>query len=342
MNSLFTGKPHGRVGTPPGFIDTGKDDKDGRPIYIDPLKTDLTTRGARITGLSAVAEGISSERPVGDIAKRAAWDVFQGAVQPWTGPPIRVAEGAVTGFAKGIGEGKSKAGASAEAIKDAALAINPTIGSFFQEGESGKKGGVGAVGAQLGSTAGYTKGPYPTHLQRVEEMAGKKPSEMGLGERLVTERKYRQAQPKPTQEQKLRELRSASQAQAERGKELNEAMPREDQQWLKSRGLELPQFSNRIHLTQSQLGMEGDKAFSKGQDLYLTEKEMGEYRDKLLEGYKRGVQLLRRKYDDMSETQREKFFHAITTEVRNNAKRDMLKQMQSESGKAKKKFSMLP
>jgi hypothetical protein len=65
-NYMITGKPLGRAGVPAGAVDTGKDDKDGRPIFVDFNQHNLFRRGMRATGLMALERDARQERSFAD------------------------------------------------------------------------------------------------------------------------------------------------------------------------------------------------------------------------------------------------------------------------------------
>ncbi len=94
VKNKLTGAP----GTPVGAIGFIRGEgPNARLVIIDPLKWTGQRRGARITGLNALANGLSQGRDLNHSGGQAMQDIVNGAVQPWAGPAVNAALIAATG-----------------------------------------------------------------------------------------------------------------------------------------------------------------------------------------------------------------------------------------------------
>jgi hypothetical protein len=95
-NWLLSGKPMGRAGVPVGAVDLGLTDSRGRPYFLDLMAMTGMRRGARLSGLNALANGLRYGRTAGDITDDAMLDAL-GWLHPYTGPAVTAALMALTG-----------------------------------------------------------------------------------------------------------------------------------------------------------------------------------------------------------------------------------------------------
>lgn len=180
-NKVLTGTPWGRPGTPPGAIDTGKDDKQGRPIVIDPLQTTLWRRGLRISGLQAAFRGAEEGLPTKEILVDSAKDVFNGLVHPYAGPVVRALKEGVTGYDEAGYLVSRNPDDPVENAKAALKNGNPMVAAYFrgaEQAEPGEKGaGKKGVAQSLGSAIGVRVGRLPTLEQKAESLEKGTPNE---------------------------------------------------------------------------------------------------------------------------------------------------------------------
>ena len=88
INSLTTGNPMGRSGTPLGAIDFGTDDEKGDHKILDLLQLTGARRGIRSLGLNAVIEGLRQGKDWNTIGGNMFHDIVSTALHPWMGPAV--------------------------------------------------------------------------------------------------------------------------------------------------------------------------------------------------------------------------------------------------------------
>lgn len=86
LNTLTTGAPGGRSGTPLGAWDLGTDEEDGRHKVVDLLQITGVRRGMRSIGIEAFVEGLRTGKDMNQIMGNALQDVGNAAIHPWMGP----------------------------------------------------------------------------------------------------------------------------------------------------------------------------------------------------------------------------------------------------------------
>lgn len=317
VNSIITGKPFGRSGTPIGKIDTGKDDPNGRHIVYDPAKMDLSRRGARILGIEATVESIRQGDKPTDISAKAVRDIINGQLHPWEGPPVRVAEAYKQEYAK--------SGRSGQSLVEALKAINPTLTTYFgkeqpslfNRSETEQKGGFGAVGTQLSGAIGYGLGRRLRHTEVVEE-AGKQPIEqMTLAERLSAESEYKKRAEKLSPQQKAQGAGRAIQENTRRGQDLKKTLSKADVNWLDSREIPVQGFDNKLTI--------------EGQRLYLTPKETDRLAEFMKEEYTKAISEARSTYDQLGEEERASYLKETFNFARDEARQRMVEELQKSS-----------
>ena len=90
VNQAITGDPNGRHGVPVGAVDTGLDNKDGRPIYVDLFKYGGARRGARILGLNAAMnKWANPDIPAGQAVAQAFKESGNTLMHPALGPAVQ-------------------------------------------------------------------------------------------------------------------------------------------------------------------------------------------------------------------------------------------------------------
>lgn len=89
LNYLITGKVAGRAGVPIGAIDTGKSDKNNRPLYIKAFDMMGLGRAMRVTGARGLINSQRNGLTTGDAVNSAGRDMFNAATGPLIGPPVR-------------------------------------------------------------------------------------------------------------------------------------------------------------------------------------------------------------------------------------------------------------
>ncbi len=163
LNSLTTGKPSGRPGVPVGAWDTGKNDENGNPQYIDMMQLGGERRGMRSMGLDALASGLQQGKNANQISGNAVDDVLSTAMHPWLGPGMGMTAAAMTGRrldlrgsmqANTIEEGGGKQ--KLENLRAAIEGQNPVLYGFLRPafkkaGLDTEKdvGGIGESGSQV-------------------------------------------------------------------------------------------------------------------------------------------------------------------------------------------------
>jgi hypothetical protein len=97
LNSITTGRPGGRPGTPIGAWDTGQNDERGKMKIVDLAHATGERRGLRVTGLSALIEGKRLGKDANTIAGNAVMDAGQAIAHPWVGPAVGFVYATLTG-----------------------------------------------------------------------------------------------------------------------------------------------------------------------------------------------------------------------------------------------------
>jgi hypothetical protein len=243
VNSILGGNPWGRLGTPIGMIDTGKDNAEGKPIYIDPAQTELLRRGLRVSGMESLIKGVRAEEAPGKVAGKMTRDIIMGQLHPWAGPPVRIVQ---TYIEKG-----AETRDPVEALKAAMAAVNPSVTAYFEKNPEGDKKGLGGVVGSLAGSIGVKTGSPLTHQQRVDEVAVKK-GIYGANvvpkyqQRREAEKAYHEVRPALSREDVTKAAQNSIRNNAVRGEALQESMPSEVKSWLKKNQLKLPAHANRI------------------------------------------------------------------------------------------------
>lgn len=158
LNYLLTkdkgGGLMGRPGVPVGNLDTGRNDKNGKPLSLPLADIMGVGRAARVTGIKGVLNAKRLGLTDTDALDAAARDIINSAIGPAMGPGPRAAVVSATGSPPAVGvprsapvapPGKSQLKVNVEeALKDA----NPIVKSFMDY-HSGAKTAREALGQQL-------------------------------------------------------------------------------------------------------------------------------------------------------------------------------------------------
>lgn len=171
LNSVIVGKPSGRAGVPFGGVDTGKDDKNGKPIYIDPAQWIGLRRGMRLTGINAAIEGIRKGETTRRISQRAGQDIIGAAVHPWAGPAVQAPVILATGKTTSAYKESKDPGDYWENFKAALFNINPLLHGWMKKQGKGVVAGVESAVRSLTGAAGLKTGPRVTATQEVRQLA---------------------------------------------------------------------------------------------------------------------------------------------------------------------------
>lgn len=136
-NYLLTGKVGGRPGTPLGKIDTGMDDKAGRPILIPAFDIMGEGRAMRVSGTRGYIEAKRLGLPEANAEDAAVRDIANSQIGVVAGPMAKFAYGATMGQPLGvkIGQGDYEPPFFGERgwlknLKQAATEVNPTVNAI--------------------------------------------------------------------------------------------------------------------------------------------------------------------------------------------------------------------
>jgi hypothetical protein len=313
-NYYLTGTPFGRPGTDVGKIDTGKDDAQGRHITIDPGQTELIRRGVRISGAQALMKGIREEKSAGETLGNMGRDIVKGIVQPWEGPPVRVAMEGITSYAKERDMGES--------IVAAMKAVNPTITAAFLP-EEGQSGGAKGVVEQLGGSVGVGKTRMPTHAERVAEEVKKFGGDTtNLRDRARGEKAYRETRTPLTEDARINSAESSLKRMEKRRQAVLSSMSKEDQKWLTDNNIRAPGFG-------SETLVGAIPGIKKGTEVYWTDEESKAAEKFYKEEYEGTVAYLRNipAFQQMTENQKQvyanKKFVEAAARARKNIEREL-------------------
>jgi hypothetical protein len=172
LNQLSVGNPNGRPGVKFGQIDTGKTDKDGNPIVIDPAQWTGHRRALRISGIGSIIEGVRNNQTKGRITKNVARDIWGGFIHPWAGPAVTAASIAKFGYNPSGYKESVNPNDIGENIKEALKQLNPVANAAI-EGHKKGQNPAGAVVKQLGGAFGVKTTPKVTPKQEIYNLASK-------------------------------------------------------------------------------------------------------------------------------------------------------------------------
>jgi hypothetical protein len=307
-NAVITGKPFGRAGVPLGKIDTGKDDEQGRPITVDPMKTDLSRRGARNLGVEDLLEGVKAKRDPVDIGARMIKSIGLGIARPWMGPPVRMGE-------EFLGTYKATGNAT-DSIKAAIRAVNPLVyGSVFGYPEENSKGGVKELGQQTvkqaGEAFGVGSGRILSNIEKVEKVTGKPVEQTSLRERVKAEQQVKSEKLPTSAMEQAKIVSRAATNEAKRGDEVKASFDKGTKQWLESRQLIVPGYDNKLEYGKTKVYLTGDE--SKRLDALVKEEYLATI-DKIKSSAKLAD------FDGASIQKRQEVFHRMLAEAARRAK----------------------
>lgn len=142
-NLITTGLMSGRPGTPLGYIDTGKNDANGRPLTFDALTLMGLGRGLRTLGIRGFVNAKNLGLGNKDAAESAWRDIANTAISPFAGPAIRTGMAVLLNQSPAIGVGKPLPVAppgdsqTISNIKNAAIDTNPLVASIHDAMQPG-------------------------------------------------------------------------------------------------------------------------------------------------------------------------------------------------------------
>lgn len=99
LNAITTGKAGGRTGTPVGYIDTGLNGKDGKPLIFPFFDMIGLGRALRVTGIAGAVNTQRLGLTIGDSANAAARDILNSLAGVAAGPGTRAISVGATGRA---------------------------------------------------------------------------------------------------------------------------------------------------------------------------------------------------------------------------------------------------
>lgn len=242
-NMLLTQEPFGRDGTPTGAIDTGKDNKEGNPIVIDPAKLLLVRRGMRITGLGALERDVRRGQVSGKTASTAMRDVINGLIHPWAGPAVDVVTVATTGHdISGYRQAVNPKDLGSR-MAAAAREINPLAGGVAKGLQEGNV--PGEVTKSFSGAIGVKSVPlsWEERLnQTAVRLTGKEYKDLKVRDRVKVMQEVRKFRSQRTEMQREASEELALEIDQENRRKLEGSLPKEQIQWLKDNQLILRGF----------------------------------------------------------------------------------------------------
>lgn len=179
INYALTGKPQGRPGIKMGQIDTGRDDREGKAIAIDPAQWTGLRRGLRISGTQALVEGLKRGQGAKQIRRAMFRDIMGGILHPWTGPAITAGVVGTTGYTPGQYKESEDPSDPAQNFITALEQLNPVAKAIIKSHEkdtpvlpkTGKEAleKTGAAGAELGKSFGGAAGIKTVRLASAKD-----------------------------------------------------------------------------------------------------------------------------------------------------------------------------
>lgn len=245
FNTLNTGKPMGRPGVPFGAVDTGKDDKDGKPIVFDPLQMLLLRRGLRGTGGQSLMKGVDEKLTTKETGAAMFKDMFNFFIHPYTGPAVRAGYAFVTGREPQMGGYlTSKNPQSMSANAWASLkSLFPMLSKGMERKEEGGSFGKG-MWESISGAVGMKKGRTPSFEEWVKQRTGKDYASLPIKEQRALANEH--ARLKKDEGQNIYAHRSAGEkdywAGVQRQDDLMGALPKDQQQWLRDNKLTVPGY----------------------------------------------------------------------------------------------------
>lgn len=180
LNYLLTankgGGVMGRPGTPIGRLDTGLDDKNGRPLGLPLMDLIGLGRGLRVTGLKGFIDAERYGLPLQTALDSAARDILNSQIGPIAGPAVHFGFTAASGQAPAVSVGRTSPVAPPQQsqsrvnVQTALRDANPVIASIFDKLEG--KPTSEALGRQL-TRFTLQPGKQPEMIARYPEIVRK-------------------------------------------------------------------------------------------------------------------------------------------------------------------------
>jgi hypothetical protein len=173
LNYFTTGNPSGRTGVKQGQIDTGKNDKDGNAIVIDPAQWTGLRRGMRISGIQAVLEGTRSGQSPRKITHQAISDILGGVIHPWAGPAVSALSTAATGYTPTFYKESKDPYDYGQNTLAALRQLNPLAAAALKshEAHGGFSGALLKVGTALSAAGGVKTQALTSKMQQIQTKA---------------------------------------------------------------------------------------------------------------------------------------------------------------------------
>ncbi len=314
VNMTTTGKMSGLGGVPVGAIDTGKDDSNGKPIYIDPAQWVGVRRGLRITGAGAVAKGLEKGKTAREIGSAAASDIIQGYMHPYMGPIVNSVSIMMHG--QDVGGFKKVEGDTFDRAKKALKNVNPVVAAIT-DNEGSKDSAATRIAKTFSGAVGIKSGGLTPYQEQIEGLAQKKfGKELGqvtnINDRLALEKEYMSGKPQETTQRKTESAKYVVQKMADRQVALQKALPEAQQEWLDKHHLRLPSYQDdqKHHVM-----------------IPLTKNEEEFYRQQVVDAYKEQITKLQGQsdFDRQSQDVKQRRLNQFVTFAKRMAKADLEK-----------------
>lgn len=268
VNYYTTGNVFGRPGVKAGAIDTGKDDKQGRPIIVDLVQNVLIRRELRNVGEEAAFKDMKQGKDVRSILQDAFMDMARGYAAPYEGPAVRFGKTFFTGYDTSGYLQSENPDSLGENLKAALKESNPSLAKYFEAEEEGTSKAMG-VAQPLVQSLGVSAGRKPSLNE--EELATPNIGQKSLSERAQLQRSLTQKDSTMTSKQKLEMSLSETHQSKALESQVNSDLQPATQKWLKSQGLRVPGFAEYLEQT--------------GVKVYLLPKEREAYEKIMVQTY---------------------------------------------------------
>lgn len=268
VNYYTTGNVFGRPGVKAGAIDTGKDDKQGRPIIVDLVQNVLIRRGLRNVGEEAAFKDMKQGKDVRSILQDSFMDMARGYATPYEGPAVRFGKTFFTGYDTSGYLQSENPDSLGENLKAALKESNPSLAKYFEAEEEGTSKAIG-VAQPLVQSLGVSAGRKPSLNE--EELATPNIGQKSLSERAKLQRSLTQQDSTMTSKQKLEMSLSETHQSKALESQVNSDLQPATQKWLKSQGLRVPGFAEYLEQT--------------GVKVYLLPKEREAYEKIMVQTY---------------------------------------------------------
>lgn len=268
VNYYTTGNVFGRPGVKAGAIDTGKDDKQGRPIIVDLVQNVLIRRGLRNVGEEAAFKDMKQGKDVKTILQDSFMDMARGYAAPYEGPAVRFGKTFFTGYDTSGYLQSENPDSLGENLKAALKESNPSLAKYFEAEEEGTSKVMG-VAQPLVQALGVSSGHKPSLNEK--ELSIPNIDQKSLSERAKLQKSLTQQDSTMTSKQKLEMSLAETRQSKALESQVNSDLQPATQKWLKSQGLRVPGFAEYLEQT--------------GVKVYLLPKEREAYEKIMVQTY---------------------------------------------------------